>query len=444
MIPASRELNSSWILNLQVAAQEGIWIVGHGTLLRVAERPETEAGWEVLERPGFWQGIPTGGGEDVLEAADGTLWVTTSAGVIQVPSQARRARPEPPLVRLVDVLVDGERLSLEQRPDLPYDRNRLELTFAALSYKDPSMIRYKVRSRPDADWVESRQPGFRLIDLPPGEYQPEVIASLDGVNWSAEPAGFAFTIRPPWYRQVWALALFVLLTGTLLYLMYRIRLGILLRLERQRTRIAMDLHDELGAGLGSIGLLADLVADEQIEEHERKNLTGKISEAAEELGSALTDIIWSLRGRSERIEALGTYLRERGRRLTPGGSVSFSTRFPDSWPEVTLSLAVRRNLQRIAIEALHNVVKHAGAGSVELGLAPEGGKWSLWVEDDGVGMPENPVSPEGRGLGMESMRHRANEIGAEIDWKTGKQGGTRLELRFDPHGKMRGRAERRR
>jgi len=121
-IPASLELNSSWMLNLQPAAEEGIWIVGHGTLLRVVERPESEAGWEVLERPGFWQGIPTGGGEDVLETADGTLWVTTSAGVIQVPPQARTASPKPPRVRLVDVTVDGKRLPLDRQADIPYNR----------------------------------------------------------------------------------------------------------------------------------------------------------------------------------------------------------------------------------------------------------------------------------------------------------------------------------
>jgi signal transduction histidine kinase/ligand-binding sensor domain-containing protein len=431
-IRASVELNSSWMLNLQLAAEEGIWIVGHGTLLRVAERPETEAGWEVLEQPGFWQGIPTGGGEDVLEADDGTLWVTTSAGVIQVPPGARDARPKPPSVRLVDVTVDGVRLPLDGRPDLPYDRNRMELRFAALTYRDRSLVRYRIRSSPDADWVESRQPGFRFFDLPPGDYQPEVIASLDGVNWSAEPARFAFTIRPPWYRQTWALALFAMLSGALLYGMYRIRLGILLRLERQRTRIAMDLHDELGAGLGSIGLLADLVADEQIEQRERRHLTGKISDAAEELGGGLTDIIWSLRGRSEHIEALGVYIRERGKRLIPGGGISFSTRFPELWPDVKVSLTVRRNLQRIAIEALHNVVKHSEASNVELGLAQVGGRWRLSVEDDGRGMPENPVSPEGRGLGLESMRRRAEEIGAEIRWMPGRCRGTRLELVFDP------------
>ncbi|MBD3866919.1 MAG: hypothetical protein IFK94_02250 [Acidobacteria bacterium] len=432
-VPASSGLPSSWTHNLVSSPEEGVWVTGHGTLVRVIEDLDRLEGWDVLESPGAWQGVPVIGGGGVLESTDGSLWLATSAGVVQVPVSARSSRPAPPRVRLVDIAVDGKRLPLDESPEIPYSRNRLELSFAALSYRDPSLIRYKIRSGPDAPWVESRQPGFRFFDLPPGDYRPEVIASLDGVNWSAEPARFAFTIRPPWYRQTWALALFVTLTAALLYGMYRIRLGMLLRLERQRTRIAMDLHDELGAGLGSIGLLADLVTDDRLDEAERKDLSGKISETADELGSGLTDIIWTLRSKSEPLGALGEYLRERGRRMVPPGSgIRFAAVLPDSWPDIRLSLVVRRNLQRIAVEAIHNAVRHGKPSRIELGIGPEGARWLLWVEDDGCGMPAETASTEGQGLGLISMKKRAAAIGAVVTWGPGPGGGTRVEIGFDP------------
>jgi signal transduction histidine kinase len=433
MVPASRSLPSSWVHNLVKSPAEGVWVSGHGTLVRVMENAEGPDGWEVLEAPGAWQGIPVIGGGDVLDSADGSLWLATSGGVVHVPSSARGSRPDPPRVRLVDIAVDGRRLAIDETPQIPYSKNRLELSFAALSYRDPSLIRYKIRSGPDAPWVESRQPGFRFFDLPPGDYQPEVIASLDGEYWSERPATFRFSVQPPWYLQAWVLALFVLLAAGLMYLAYRLRVAVLLRLERQRTRIAMDLHDELGAGLGSIGLLADLVSDDRLDEAERNDLSGKISETADELGSGLTDIIWTLRSKSEPLGALGEYLSERGRRMAPpGGGVRFTTVLPDTWPNIRLSLAARRNLQRIAVEAMHNAVRHGNPSRIELGMAPDGDRWLLWVEDDGCGMPAEPAGFVGEGLGLESMKRRAAAIAAAVTWSPGPLGGTRVEIAFDP------------
>ena len=432
-VPATRDLPSSWAHNLVASPVEGVWVTGHGTLVRVIESSKRPEGWEVLESPGAWQGVPVIGGGDVFEAADGSLWLATSAGVVYVPVSARGSRLTPPRVRLVDISVDGTRLALDESPEIPYSRNRLELSFAALSYRDPSLIRYKIRSGPDAPWVESRQPGFRFFDLPPGDYRPEVIASLDGVAWSAEPATFRFSVQPPWYMRAWVIALFALLLAALLYLAYRLRVAVLLRLERQRTRIAMDLHDELGAGLGSIGLLADLVCDDRLDEAERKDLSGKISETADELGSGLTDIIWTLRSKSEPLGALGEYLRERGRRMAPPGSgVRFAAVLPETWPDIRLSLAARRNLQRIAVEAMHNAVRHGNPSRIELGMAPAGARWLLWVEDDGCGMPADPKGTVGEGLGLESMKQRAAAIGAVVRWGPGPEGGTRVEIAFDP------------
>ena len=97
---------------------------------------------------------------------------------------------------------------------------------------------------------------------------------------------------------------------------------------------------------------------------------------------------------------------------------------------------MRRNLQRIAIEALHNAVRHAEADRIVLGMAPAGRMWRLWIEDDGAGMPADPVSPEGRGLGLQSMRLRAAEIGAEIIWRDATGGGTRVEILFEPRGRI--------
>ena len=100
---------------------------------------------------------------------------------------------------------------------------------------------------------------------------------MDGVSWSEEPAVFAFEILPPWYRTWWARLGALALVGLALYAVYRVRVAVLLRLERQRTRIAMDLHDEMGSGLGGIGILAGVLGGDDIDDASRTKLAGQIS-----------------------------------------------------------------------------------------------------------------------------------------------------------------------
>ncbi|HXI04304.1 MAG TPA: ATP-binding protein [Candidatus Saccharimonadales bacterium] len=411
----------------------GVWITSPGPALRVVERPDLPAGLEVLERLSMWQGTTSGSNRNILEEANGTLWITGPEGPIRMPPSARFAKKPVPEVALVDALVDGERIANPGEIELPYSRNRVELKFAALTYRDPLLVRYRVRSDPRDEWIETTAPGFHFADLAPGRYQPQVIASLDGEHWTSEPASLSIRVLPPWYRTAWAVALFASLATLALYAAYRARVAVLLRLERQRSRIAMDLHDEIGSGLGSIGLLADLVARRNLEPDRQESIAGKIAATAEELGAKLRDILWSLRTPSPDLQGLASHLGESGGRLFPDSAPRFRTAFPAIWSAATLSLAVRRNLQLIALEAMHNAAKHAGGSAVELGFDASGRIWRMWVEDDGRGMPPETSSPgPEHGIGLEAMRSRASQIGATIRWTPGASGGTRVEVAFRP------------
>ena len=161
-------------------------------------------------------------------------------------------------------------------------------------------------------------------------------------------------------------------------------------------------------------------------------IADQIGDSASELASSLADIVWSLRRDSGSIEALASHLAERGGRMFPDGRLQLETEFPDPWPDTSLGLAVRRNLQRIGVEALHNVAKHADARRVRLGFAQRGSRWILWVEDDGKGLGDRGEARGDGGVGLSSMRARAAEIGAEIVWSEPPGGGTRVAVRFDP------------
>lgn len=437
VLGGNSELGSLRVYGMAPAASGGVWVLTAGTLVRVIPRPDLPAGWEIVERLTSWQGLPTQQAGDIHEDPDGRLWLASLAGLVEVPAEARHFESKPPPVAWVDVRIDGRPVSIEQSVRLPWRRNRLEIRFAALSYRDRNRLRYEVRTRADQPWQEIEEPLFRFVDVAPGRYRAEVRASLDGQAWTDPPIALPFEVGRPWWQEPPALAGFAALIAAALVLAHRIRVAMLLRLERQRIRIAMELHDEVGSGLGSIGILAGLASDRELDDERRVALTSRIAETAGELGGALGDIVRALRHGSDTLESFAHRLAERARRLVPGESPRLLLNFPSRWPSEPLAPETQRQLQSLISEAIHNAARHAEAREIELGLglADNGSSWRIWVRDDGCGLDAPSIRPGG-GHGLENMRARARSIGGTIEigpnGEVGSNGvrGTRVEVCF--------------
>ncbi len=426
-LPGGRSLGDA-LLNLVPSPRGGAWLLGGREIVRLVIAPETPEGWRVAERISAWQGAPVVAAEGLHEQRDGTLWLATSLGVVRIPPSARFTPLEPPRVLLVDARVDTQDVDLAEQVVLPYDQNRLELRFAAPSYRDPERLHYEVRLGADQPWVETRgAPAFRWVDLPAGRYEAQVRASLDGLRWSATPAVLRFRVAAPWYRTWPTLLLGVLLLAALAWVIIRARVAFLVGLEQQRTAIAMDLHDEIGSGLGSIGILAGVLHGGTAEP-ERGRIADEITVTAGELGTALSAIVWALDPRGSSLGELAARLAEQGTRLFPDERVAFTTAFPDQWPATRVSLAVRRSVLLIGTEALHNAARHAHATAVQLSLQTRGRGWELRIRDNGRGLP--PIETRAPGRGLASMTRRAADIGAELSVEAATDGGTEVRLRF--------------
>ncbi|HKK07315.1 MAG TPA: ATP-binding protein, partial [Gemmatimonadota bacterium] len=224
------------------------------------------------------------------------------------------------------------------------------------------------------------------------------------------------------------------------------RVAHLVGLERQRTRIAMDLHDEMGGALGAIGIQAGMLAGGSVGARGRR-LAREIARTTDVLGDTLADLVWSLDPRVSTLRDLALRLEQRGRRLFADGTTAFEVLRPPAWPKGDLPAPVRRNVLLVGIEALRNAAVHAGAKRVVLEMAAlDRGRWRLAVRDDGRGMPATDSGPaggdpgeprrEGRdGMGILSMRERAREVGAEIEWRRSASGGTEVTLLYRPRGR---------
>jgi signal transduction histidine kinase len=315
---------------------------------------------------------------------------------------------------------------------LASDQRNMEVDFVALPRDASRTLRFQYRLSDAEPWSPaSSSRSVVLAGLSAGDHRLQIRALDAGGQSFSHAAAVSFRVLAPVYRRGWFLALAALAMSGVISIGYRSRVASAMALERQRTRIAMDLHDEMGSRLGSIGLLADLAADEAAAGTPQRTRLEHIAETAADMGSSLADIVWSLRRAEMTLEAVGQHLAIHGRRLFPGPSPIFDTRFPERW-SVDLTPAAGRAVLLIGLEALHNCARHAKATSVTLDIHASGRHWVLVVSDDGRGMPAGADATSGSGFGLHTMQRRAAEIGGSLTLASSPDRGTTVELTFDP------------
>ena len=406
----------------------------------------TDSGVDVLEENGRIHHFGTADGlpHPLVGVAfahpNGEIWLGTLDGVARFtpPAEFREEGD-------IRVLIDGVRVSGRARPVSaaaeaqvdglvlePHERD-IAIDYVGLPQTSADTLKFQYRLSETEPWSPpSASRSLVLAGLDAGRYRIEIRALDTAGRASPHLAVISFRALAPFYRRAWFNVLSVLATLGIAMLAYRARVRHLVELERQRTRIAMDLHDEMGSRLGSIALLADVATQETTVATRRSHLLGQIAETAAEMGSSLTEIIWSLRHDTISLERVAQYLTAQGARLFPGPMPAFTTRFPAKWPAVDMSHATGRAVLLVGQEALHNSARHAHASVVTLQLEEQGRRWRLTVEDDGRGVHHANQPSGGEGFGLESMRRRAAQIGASLQILDDDGRGTTVHLVFDP------------
>ncbi len=236
-----------------------------------------------------------------------------------------------------------------------------------------------------------------------------------------------------WFRALVAAALLIWVGGTVRFLerrKYQLRLQRAEQertLERERARIAQDLHDDLGSSLTRLTLLSGLVkADkdnpEQVEAH-----ANKLSAAADQTVRALEEIVWAVRPGSDTLQSLLDYIAHFANELFDGNTTHCRLDLPHDLPPLPLLPDMRHNIFLIVKEALTNALKHSGASEVLVQAKISGRTLEIVVRDDGKGFDPKSLA-EGWRNGMGNMRRRTDAMGAKLDMQSEPGKGTTVTL----------------
>jgi len=382
------------------------------------------------------------------QTGDGHIWFPTRKGLVRTNPRHPTTNDILPTVVIEHFRCQDEEMLGDGKKSeglvIPPGRSRFEFHFTALSFVAPEKVRFKYRLVGlESDWIEKS--GGRYVSysyLPPADYRFEVIAANDAGRWNESGAQLAFTVQPHFWQTLWFRVTVYALSGLLVaggvWLEARRRLRHKMEamerqraVERERTRIAKDIHDDLGASLTRITMLSHTARKELGDaELVGRNLT-RIDGTARELTRAMDEIVWAVNPRHDTLDSLAIYIVRFAQDFLAPAAIRCRVDMPMIMPQWPIRAELRHNVFLAYKEAINNVVRHAKAQEVRIALHPNDAGFVLAVEDDGIGFNQTRTGPTSPrlgsrtigGNGLRNMQTRMKDIGGSVAIAARPEGG---------------------
>lgn len=370
-----------------------------------------------------------------------TAFALTNAGIVY--------RLEPPLspkmiagpqLLVEEMKVNGKKVPTNLLPvTLKYFQRNISFSVAAPTFIDEGQVKYSysLSGSGNSEWSDTTSlADINLLNLSPGNYVLSVKAFFPSTSYSSTEIRFPFQILPPWWQTWWfrtTLGFFLIaasIIGVRTY--YRRKLEkqrIILEkqqaIEKERTRIATDMHDDLGAGLSRIKFLSETIGIKRQRQQPIEEDISKIREYSHEMIDKMGEIVWALNEKNDSLSDLLSYTRSYAVEYLSQNGIQCTVSLPEQLPASFVSGEFRRNVFLAVKELLHNVVKHAQANHVTITLDINH-VLAIYISDDGIGFDRAHIRPYSNGL--INIEKRMKEIGGTMSMETTNGTSVKLEI----------------
>lgn len=373
----------------------------------------------------------------VIVDKSNTAWGLVSNGLIRITTENKKSAEYSPTLTVSMIKAGKDTINNTPGTALSYKQNNLNFYFAATSFLDEkqTLYSYRLKGSSISQWSEpSDNTSVSFIDLPPGDYTLDVKASFPAGRYPDQTISHQFSIAPPWWQTWWFRALAgLLIIGVLVFVIrfyYRRKLekqkAVLEKqqaIEKERTRIATDMHDDLGAGLSRIKFLSENMKankgnDEAIME-DIKKISGYSTEMAQKMG----EIVWALNQKNDTVADLVAFTRSYAQEYLSGQNISCKLDTPLDLPALFIPGEMRQHIFLSVKECLHNIVKHAEATRVYFSIKLNG-TIEIIIHDNGKGINWDEIRPFSNGI--QNIRKRMSELNGKVVFQN--ESGTRVIL----------------
>ncbi len=431
-----------------------LWIGSNAGLMRLQKKRLNDfaggtAGSISCRTYGEADGLPTrecsaGSQPAACRTRDGRLWFPTTKGLVSVNPAELKPNRQPPVVMIESVLVEGREQKTNRLGSawnqsilVPPGYERLEIHYTGLNFTAPNGVRFKYRLEGhETAWTEAGDSRVAYYsNLPPGHYYFHVTASNEDGVPNETGSVLEIMVQPQFWQTGWFLAALIvfflgLVVAVVRYLstqkLYR-QLQALKQqeaLEKERFRIARDLHDQLGANLTQVALLGEMAETDKDSPAEIESHAQQISQTARETTRALDEIVWAVNPSNDTLDGLVNYACKYAQEYLALAGLRYRAEVPAQLPAIPIPPEVRHNVFLAFKEAVHNVVKHAQASEVWIRLRLQSGNFALTIEDNGRGLGALDVNATQTRNGLRNMRKRMEDIGGQFEADSASERGT--------------------
>lgn len=318
-------------------------------------------------------------------------------------------------------IIDSSNINLK-KIIIPNNTNQTTIYFSALNYSHPvrTTTIYKIKET-NSDWINiGNSNSLPLIGFGHGTYHLKVqVFNEDGMP--SEIKELTLIFLPKWYQTWWFKTLIALTIISIGYALYRLRINQLKKEQRIRTKLASDLHDDLGSTMNSVKVYANLA----IMEKQADKYLPMIKEGSQEAITGIRDIIWVLDDSKNSIEQLLSRISLFASPLCEANHIQYKQELSDHARDHKLGQEERRNLYMMLKEAVNNAIKYSQGQTITIGVSVIKGKPVIQIKDDGKGFDAGKTSD---GNGLKNMQRRAREIKYRFRIESSPGSGTTLNF----------------
>jgi signal transduction histidine kinase len=353
--------------------------------------------------------------------------LTNTGTLLQIsPAVSENINLSPELL-LEEVKVNGKAV-LIKKINFNYLENNLAFLVAAPSFINEKQVAfsYLLEGSGNMRWSDTSfaHSVINLVNLPPGKYVLKVKAFFPSFIYPPSELSYPFEITPPWWQTWWFRSLAILLMIGFIFIVLRFyyrrkmekKMAFLERqqaIEKERTRIATDMHDDLGAGLSRIKFLSEMISIKKQQHQPVEEEISKIREYSHEMIDKMGEIVWALNEKNDTLSDLLAYTRAYTVEYLSQNGIDCKVETPDHFPADFVSGEFRRNIFLTIKEALHNVVKHSKATEVQFSISINH-QLAIRLKDNGTGFDKNKIRQFSNGLA--NMENRIRAIGGSIEF----------------------------